>query len=334
MGLNPAAWDSNPPRGWLRGGRANGDSFPPLPGEETPSRSPQSPRSCATAGATLGATAGSPRCALPLYLRRQLGRGLGGRGEDVGRGASPVRRHHLRSEARLGGLLQGQYVYGGLRNLSEGLIEGHGRIEEQRGRRTLHAVAHHVQVLGEKTQGAAHQQERHHGAPWETEARVLATPSSGGAGRAAGTAPLGPPASATMGGAASSRIRAGSAVLPLKTRCGGEGPEPGAAALPQKHPCRSQEGCERVRSCPLQHPPSSHPSPRISRPSLPALTQHVGADGLQLYSSIRPARCHPLRARITLLTREAGVCFGFGGCLTSRRGGCDSRVALHPPGAR
>lgn len=106
------------------------------------------------------------------YLRRQLGRRLGGRGEDEGRGAPSVRQR-LRREAWVGGFLQGQYVYGGLGNVSEGLIEGHRRIKEQRGRGTLHAIAHHVQVLGEKTPGGAHQQEGSREAPWETEARVL-----------------------------------------------------------------------------------------------------------------------------------------------------------------
>lgn len=51
-------------------------------------------------------------------------------------------------------LLQRQDVYGSLGDVSERLIEGDGWIEEQGGRGTLHAIAHHAQVLGEKT-GAA-----------------------------------------------------------------------------------------------------------------------------------------------------------------------------------
>lgn len=86
-----------------------------------------------------------------LYLRWQLGQSRGTGGEDVGRGRPSVHGGRLRREAGLGRLLQRQNVY---RRLGD-VPERHGRVEEQRGRGTLHAVTHHVQVLGEKTPGAA-----------------------------------------------------------------------------------------------------------------------------------------------------------------------------------
>lgn len=161
----PAAWESNHPGPGCMSGGQTGTS-PPLPWEDTSSRAL---RAVVQPEQEL-CYCWKPLVLSQLYLHRQLGWRLGGRGEDVSRGAPSVRWRRLQRETWVGRLLQGQYVYGGLGNISKGLIEGHRRIKEQRGWRTLHAITHHVQVLGEKTLGAAHQQEESRGALWETEA--------------------------------------------------------------------------------------------------------------------------------------------------------------------
>lgn len=128
-------------------------------------------------------------------------------------------------------------------------------------------------------------------------------------------------------------IQAGSAALPLKTRCGAQ-----HDVLPQKHPCSSQEGWKGSDPAFLRTPRAVTPLPGFYT-TLFACPDTTDWSGRPLASSsIRPARCCLLRAWITPLTREAGIparlllwdwlCFGFGGHLTSRRDVCTSRVAL------
>lgn len=136
-------------------------------------------------------------------------------------------------------------------------------------------------------------------------------------------------------------IQAGCAALPLKTRCGEQGRGPSMTRCPRSIPAAARRAVKGSDPALL--------STAGAAPSLPGFHATLFAcpdttyrSGWSLaHSSVPPARCHLLRAWITPLTKGAGIparllledriCFGFGGCLTSRRDACNSRVALYQP---
>lgn len=127
-------------------------------------------------------------------------------------------------------------------------------------------------------------------------------------GRAAGTAPSGPPASAAGNattGASSSRngvIQAGSAALPLKTRCGAQNLEPSVTCCPRSTPAAARRAVKGSDPALLRTPGAVAPLPGFHT-TLFARPDTTYWSGRSLaYTSVRPARCRLLRAWITLLT--------------------------------